>query len=119
MAAPHGVGDSFLLQFVWQLPDGDYIRALCRAEVLAIIEPAEKYMVRLTELVAGSQESRMGEGRDKDEFSKTYWAMVVRLIGKQITVAWETADGRPLPMRLATLTGEHDFFTRFEVRNEK
>lgn len=107
------VGDTFLVQFAWRLPDGDVIRALFRAEILTIIEAAEKYMVRLTELVAGSQESRTGAGRDKEQYSKPYWALVVKLVGKRVSVAWEAADGRVLSMRLATLTGEHDFFSRY------
>lgn len=107
------VGDTFLVQFVWRLPEGDIIRALFRAEVLSVIDAAEKYMVRLLELVAGSQESSTGEGREKEEFAKPYWALVVRLVGRRVTVAWEVADGRALTMRLATLTGEHDFFRRY------
>lgn len=107
------IGDLFLVQFVWRLPDGDIIRALFRAEVLAVIDAAEKYMVRLLELVAGSQESNMGEGRDKEQFARPYWALVVQLVGRRVTVAWEVADGRALTMRLATLTGKHDFFRRY------
>lgn len=103
----------FLVQFVWRLPNGDIIRSLFRAEVLAVIDAAEKYMVRLRELVAGSQESSTGEGRDREQFAKPYWALVVRLVGRRVTVAWEVADGRALTMRLATLTGEHDFFRRY------
>lgn len=106
-------GNTFLVQFVWRLPDGDIMRALFRAEVLAVIDAAEKYMVRLLELVAGSQESSTGEGRDKEQFAKPYWALVVQLVGRRVTVAWEVADGRALTMRLATLTGEHDFFRRY------
>ncbi len=114
MAETHlQVGDTFLVQFVWRLPDGDIIRSLFRAEVLAVIDAAEKYMVQLLELVAGSQESSTGEGRDKEQFAKPYWALVVRLVGRQVTVAWEVADSRALTMRLATLTGEHDFFHRY------
>lgn len=111
------VGDIILVQFVWRLPEGDYMRALFKAEVLAVVDAAEKYMVRLTELVAGSQESHTGAGRDKAEYTKEYWALVVRLVGKRITVAWEAADGRIMQMRLATLTGEHDFFTRYSIEN--
>ncbi|MCP4358784.1 MAG: hypothetical protein GY796_12260 [Chloroflexi bacterium] len=106
-------GDICAIQFVWRLPDGDYMRAVFKAEVLAVIDVAEKYMVRLTELLVGSQESSAGEGRDKEEYDRNYWALVVDLIGNKLTVAWEAADDRPLHMRLATLTGEHDFFTRY------
>jgi len=118
MATPtYQIGDTFIIQFVWTIPDGDFIRTLFKAEVLDIIDAAEKYMVRLTELVAGSQENSQGHGRDKEEFNKPYWKLVVNLIGNRVTVAWEAADGRPLHMRLTTLTGEHDFFTRYN-RNQ-
>jgi hypothetical protein len=109
----HQIGDTFLIQLVWTLPDGDFIRTLFKAEVLDVIEAAEKYMVQLHELTVGSQETSRGHGRDKEEFNKPYWKLVVNLIGKRITIAWEAADGRPLHMRLATLTGEHDFFSRY------
>lgn len=114
----YAVGDTFLLQFVWRLPNDDYMRALYKAEVLAIIDVAEKYMVRLLELVAGSQETAVGEGREKEEFAREYWALAVGFIGNRVTVAWETADGRPLHMRLATLTGEHDFFRRYNWQDD-
>lgn len=115
----HQIGDTFLIQFVWTLPDGDFIRALFKAEVLDIIEAAEKYMVCLTELAVGSQETSEGHGRDKEEFNKPYWKLVVNCIGQRVTVAWEAADGRPLHMRLATLTGEHDFFSRYQHNQDQ
>jgi len=111
--AKHNIGDFFIIQFVWTLPDGDFIRTLFKAEVLDIIPSADKYMVQLVELIAGSQEDKKGIGRDKPDFNKAYWRLVVELIGNRVTVAWEVEDGRPLHMRLATLTGEHDFFTRY------
>jgi hypothetical protein len=40
--------------------------------------------------------------------------MVADLVGRKITVAYEVDDGRALYMRLATLTGEHNYFTRYE-----
>lgn len=110
---PHQIGDTFILQFVWRLPNNDYIRTLFKVEILDIIDVAEKYMVRLSEIVAGSQESSTGEPRDKADFDKVYWSLVTQLIGQRVTIAWEAADGRALFMRLATLTGEHDFFTRY------
>ena len=112
-AAKHGVGDAFSVQFVWHLPDGDYIRAIFRVTVLALIPMADKYMVRLNELIAGRQETAAGEARAPEELSTEHWALVGRLVGRKITVAYEVEDGRPLHMRLATLTGEHDFFFRF------
>jgi hypothetical protein len=40
--------------------------------------------------------------------------MVGDLVGRKITIAYEADDGRALHMRLTTLTGEHNFFTRYE-----
>ena len=52
--------------------------------------------------------------RPTEQFSKEYWLMVADLVGRKITVAYEADDGRALYLRLATLTGEHNFFTRYE-----
>jgi hypothetical protein len=112
--AIYKVGDSFPVQFVWQLPEGDFVRAVFQAEVLFLVPAAEKYIVRLNQLVAGRQESERGEMRPKEALTKAYWALVGQIMGRKISLAYEAADGRPLHLRLATLTGEHNFFTRFE-----
>lgn len=111
--AKRTVGEWFPVHFVWKLPDGDYIRAIFRAEILDTIPTADKYLVRLAELLAGRQESKDGEMRAKEEMTLPYWALVRELIGNRVTVAYEVEDGRPLHMRLTTLIGEHDFFTRY------
>lgn len=114
------VGERFDIQFVWQLPDGDYIRAVFSAEVLDIIEAAQKYFVRLVTFQAGRQESADGKlTRSREERSADYWPLVLDLVGRRVTLAWETADGRPLHMRLMTLTGEHDFFRRYNMTEEE
>ena len=117
---PLKIGDSFHVQFVWQIPEseenvrGDIIRAVFNAEILAIIEEAEKYLVRLTEFVAGKQESADGQTiRPQPDLAFDYWQMVVALQQQRVTLAWEVADGRALQMRLTTLTGVHDFFRRY------
>ena len=107
-------GDSFPIQFVWQLPDGDYIRAVFTADVLTVDSMADKYTVRLRELIAGRQESAAGQIRRKNSLTKAYWQLVGRLQGRRVTIAFEGADGRPLHLRLETLTGEHNFFFRFD-----
>lgn len=111
--AKRNVGEWFAVQFVWKLPDGDYIRAIFRAEILDLIPQADKYFVRLDELLAGRQESADGEMRSKEEMTIPYWVLVREIIGNQVTLAYEVEDGRALHMRLATLIGEHDFFTRY------
>jgi hypothetical protein len=112
--AKRTVGDWFPVQFVWQLPDGDYIRAIFRAQILDIVPTADKYLVQLAELLAGRQESKDGEMRSKEEMTIPYWVLVREIIGNRVTLAYEVENGRPLHMRLATLIGEHDFFTRYK-----
>ena len=112
------VGETFPVQFAWKLPNDDYLRAVFAAEVLDIVPAADKYMVRLRKLVAGRQDDKDGVARPQAEYSKAYWAMVGELIGNKVSVAYEVQDGRALHMRLATLTGEHNFFTRYEKLDE-
>jgi hypothetical protein len=113
-SANYNPGESFPLQFVWQLPDGDYLRAVFRAEVLAHDLALDRYLLRLAELTAGRQETPQGEMRPKEEMALTFWKMVSELIGKQVYLAFEVDDGRPIRLRLDTLTQEHRFFTRLD-----
>jgi hypothetical protein len=108
-------GATFPLQFVWQLPDGDFIRAIFDAEVLALDESLDRYLLRLTALKAGRQESATGEMRPREALSRDYWAMAGRLVGKRVYLAYEVDDGRPIRLRLDTLTLEHSFFTRLDT----
>jgi hypothetical protein len=110
--ANHSVGETFRLQFVWRLPSDDYLRAIFNAEVLMLDELSNKYVVSLSEFVAGRQENNQGEMRSSDEVAHDYWALVAQLVGKTIAIAYESDDGRPLWLRLETLTGEHNFFRR-------
>jgi hypothetical protein len=113
-AATYHVGESFPLQFAWRLPQGGYLRAVFQATVLSLVAPADKYVVRLEQLLAGREENAEGEAKSKEELSADYWRLVGRLVGRTITVAYEAGDGRTLYMRLETLTGEHDFFFRLK-----
>jgi hypothetical protein len=113
--AHYHVGESFPIQFAWRLPDGGYLRAVFEAQVLGLIEPADKYLVRLDRLLAGREETHEGTPKLKEELSADYWALVGRLIGRKITLAYEADDGRALYMRLETLTGEHNFFSRYAL----
>lgn len=112
--ANYKIGESFPLQFAWRLPQGDYLRAVFLAEVVDLVPEADKYIARLIKLEAGRQEDEQGGLRPTEQFSKEYWLMVADLVGRKITVAYEADDGRALYLRLATLTGEHNYFTRYE-----
>lgn len=105
-----GPGDRFPVQFVWQLPEGDYIRAVFEAEVRSLDPYMQRYNVLLRHFVAGRQEASNGTPRDPAERAREYWERVAAIPGAHIHLAYEAADGRPLRLRLATLTGEHRYF---------
>lgn len=107
-------GETFSIHFVWQIPDGDFVRAVFTAEVEALDAQLDRYLLRLTGLRAGRQEDSRGEVRKKEELSRDYWAMVGALIGKRVYLAYEVDDGRPIRLRLDTLTQQHSFFTRLD-----
>lgn len=110
--ANHDVGDSFNAQFVWRVPSGDFLRAIFSAEVQKLDPESGKYVVLLERFLAGRQEDAQGNMRDPEAFDREFWALVARLAGRRISLAYEADDGRPLWLRLETLTGEHDFFSR-------
>lgn len=110
--AQFAVGDSFLIQFVWKIPEGDFLRAIFEVEVLHLDPISDKYVLRLTKFVAGRQENSQGEMRPKSRLAVDYWTLVNDLTGQKISLAFEADDGRPLWLRLETLTGEHNFFRR-------
>jgi hypothetical protein len=107
-------GQRFHVQFVWQAPEGDFLRAVFEVEVLGIDPKLDRYLLRLERLVAGRQEAVDGTARPEGEVSKEHWALVGRIIGKKIYLAYEADDGRPLRLRFATLTGEHTLFSRLD-----
>jgi hypothetical protein len=110
--AQHRIGDSFRVHFAWKIPGGDFVRALFDAEVLGVDELSAKYVLRLTRFVAGRQETSEGETRPSEELDRNYWWLVGQLEGRKVALAFEAEDGRPLWLRLETLTGEHNFFRR-------
>lgn len=107
-------GQTFPLQFAWRLPDDDYIRAVYQADVLDMVPGADKYIIRLSRFIAGREDDADGKGKTVDALEGEYWDLARGLTGRTITIAYEADDGKPLYLRLATLTGEHNFFTRYE-----
>jgi hypothetical protein len=110
--ANYQVGENFQVQFVWRIPNDDFLRAIFRAEVLLIDDISDKYVIRLTDFISGRQEAPDGSMRSLEEVARDYWALVNQLKGRKISLAFEADDGRPLWLRLETLTGEHNFFRR-------
>ena len=107
-------GEWFPVQFAWRLPEGDYLRAVFHADVLELVPAADKYVVRLSRLIAGREDDPEGNPKPAEALTREYWDLVGGLLGRRITPAYEAADGRALYMRLAPLTGEHNYFTRYE-----
>ena len=114
MDAKLAVGDTFQLYFVWQLPSQDFMRAIFLARVDEIQYHEARYLVTLAEFLAGRQESGDGQTiRSREEMTQPYWGHVAEIVGRQVQVAYESADSRPLLLRVETLTGENKFFRRF------
>lgn len=107
-------GESFAVQFAWRLPDGEYLRAMFQADIVDLVPGADKYVVRLSRFLAGREDDAEGQVKPLESLEGAYWDQVRGLEGRRITIAYEADDGRPLYLRLATLTGEHNFFSRYE-----
>jgi hypothetical protein len=111
--AHFSAGQDFPVQFAWRLPEGDFLRAVFRAEVIDLVPSADKYIVSLVELLAGREETPDGQLKPTEAFHREYWALVGGLIGRKLTIAYEADDSHAIYLRLETLTGEHNYFSRF------
>ena len=109
--ADHKIGESFRIHFVWKIPNEHYLRALFNAKVLDIDLEADRYLIKLSELIAKREENEVGDGLPEEAHSADYWQLVYNLTGRMAHVAFEADDERPLFLRLPTLTLEHKFFT--------
>ena len=116
MKAELSVGDVFEIYFVWRIEGDDVIRVFYKAEVVEDQPHENRYMVVLREFVRGRQEAPDGTPREKEELAFDHWRKIFSFVSNRVQVAYEAQDGRPLYLRLATLTGEHTFFER---HNEK
>lgn len=112
--AQYNPTDSFHVQFAWRLEDGSYLRAIFTAYILDLYPDADKYLVRLTEWVATREDDGAGNTKPHEEMTQAYIKYLPRLVGRRLGLAYEADTGEALHLRLATLTGEHDFFFRFD-----
>lgn len=108
------IGDSFVVQFAWRLPIGDYLRAMFQADILDLVPGADKYVIKLNRFLAGREDDPDGHAKIITALEGEYWDLVRALAGRTITLAYEADDGHPIYLRLATLTGEHNYFSRYE-----
>ena len=58
--ANHTTGDTFPIQFVWQLPDGDFLRAVFAAHVEALRVEAARRLLETTDLTVAAIAGRVG-----------------------------------------------------------
>ena len=119
MEATYQVGEQFQLQFIWKLPSEQYIRAIFQGKVVELQPQEDRYLVQLTQFLAGGQEDVDGTPLPQSSYDKQWWANVIALQKRYIQVAYEAADGRPLYMRLPTLTSEHTFFFRYDAEGNR
>lgn len=112
--ANRSIGETIRLHFVWKIPNGHFVRALFDANILDIDLELDRYLVKLTKLVAKREETETGAGLSEENHTADYWQLVYNLTGRMAHIAFEADDGRPLFLRLPTLTLDHKFFTRYE-----
>lgn len=108
------LNETFPIQFVWKLETGDFLRAIFTVRVLEMDWEMLRYRIVLESFDAGRQESEAGETRPQEQYTRDDWARVAQLVGRQIKVAFEVDDGRPIRLKRETLTGENRFFFRVE-----
>lgn len=108
------LNETFPIQFVWKLETGDFLRAIFTVRVLEMDWEMLRYRIVLESFDAGRQESEVGELRPQEQYARDDWARVAQLVGRQIKVAFEVDDGRPIRLKYETLTGENRFFFRVE-----
>jgi len=103
MDQPHP-GDTFPAHMGWTLPDGHRIQATFKAQVEALEPEKNRMRCRLLEIetVTGSKPA--------SQVDPKYLKRVGMLVGKRAMIPMEARHGLVLPLRLATLTGEHPYF---------
>jgi hypothetical protein len=99
-------GDTLPVYMGWTLPDGNRLQVTFEVRVEALELDKNRLRCRLLRIQAasGSQPEP-----DVDPF---YFERVTGLVGKQALIPLDALRGIVLPLRLATLTGEHPYFIR-------
>jgi hypothetical protein len=97
-------GASFPLYMSWKLPDGNRLQVTFTAQVETLELDGNRMLCRLLEIQAA------GGDRPESEVDPYYFERVMDLPGKRARVPLDAFHGIVLPLRLATLTGEHPYF---------
>ena len=97
-------GDIFFVDMGWKLPDGHRLQVTFEAQVEAVELEKNRMRCRLLE-IQGAQGSQ-----PEILIDPYYFGQVMGLVGKRAMIPLDALEGMVLPLRLATLTGEHDYF---------
>ena len=97
-------GDTFPVQMGWTLPGGTRLQVTFQARVEAMVVDKNRMRCRLLQVLAA------GGNRPQAEMDPYYFEQVMGLIGRQAMIPLDAFQGIVLPLRLATLTGEHHYF---------
>lgn len=97
-------GEIFPVHMGWTLPDGNRLQVTVEVRVKAVELDKNRMLCQLLQIQAASG------NRPESEVDPIYFAHVMGLIGKQALIPLEAHHGIVLPLRLATLTGEHHYF---------
>jgi hypothetical protein len=98
-------GDIFPVYMGWTLPDGHRLQVTFEAQVEALELDKNRMHCLLLRIQAadGSQ--------PESKVDPYYFDRVMGLVGKRALIPLDALQGIVLPLRLATLTGEHPFFS--------
>jgi hypothetical protein len=99
------LGDVILVNMAWTLPDGHRLRVTFESQVEAVEWDKNRLCIQLLKI----QEARGSQ--PESEVEPYFLERVMGLIGKRAQVPIDTLRGIVLPLRLATLTGEHPYFS--------
>lgn len=99
------LGDVILVNMAWTLPDGHRLTVTFESQVEAVELDRNRLRVQLRKIQAA------GGSQPESEVEPYFLERVMALIGKRAQVPLDTLQGIVLPLRLATLTGEHPYFS--------
>jgi hypothetical protein len=99
------LGDVVLVNMAWALPDGHRLRVTFESQVEAVELDGNRLRIRVLKIQAA------GGSQPESEVEPYFLERVMALIGKHAQVPLDTLQGIVLPLRLATLTGEHPYFS--------
>jgi hypothetical protein len=97
-------GDTFPVHMGWRLPDGNQLRVMFEVQVEAVELEMNRMRCQLLSIQAA------GGSRPESEVDPLYFELVLGLVGRRAMIPLDARQGIVLPLRLATLMGQHAYF---------